>query len=81
MEPLGYGDPLILSYMLIGVFSCVAIAGTIFWIWVIVDCATNEPSEGSSKKIWIAFIGLTHIIGAFVYFVSRRQTRIEQYGK
>ena len=57
------------------------IVGTILWIWMIVDCATKEPSEGNDKLIWILIIVLTHWIGALIYYLARRPKRIEQYGK
>jgi hypothetical protein len=57
------------------------IAGTIFWIWMIVDCATNEPSEGNDKIVWILVIVFTHWIGALVYYLVRRPNRIAQYGR
>ena len=43
------------------------IVGTIFWICMIVECATKEPSEGNDKLIWILIILLTHWIGALIY--------------
>lgn len=58
----------------------VSIGGTILWIWMIVDCATKEPSEGNDKLIWILIIVLTHWIGALIYLLVRRPKRIEQYG-
>ena len=59
----------------------IGLAGTIFWIWMIVDCASNEPSEGNEKLIWILIIVLTHLVGALIYLLVRRPQRIEQFGK
>lgn len=64
-----------LAFLLIGV------GGTILWIWMIVDCATNEPSEGNDKLIWILVIVLTHWIGALIYLLVRRPERLKQYGR
>ena len=58
----------------------VGVGGTILWIWMIVDCATKEPSEGNDKLIWILIIVLTHWIGALIYLLVRRPKRIEQFG-
>ncbi|MFQ6042366.1 MAG: PLDc N-terminal domain-containing protein [Candidatus Poribacteria bacterium] len=61
-------------------FLALGIGGTILWIWMIVDCATKEPSDGNDKLIWILIIILTHWIGALIYLFVRRPKRIEQYG-
>lgn len=55
-------------------------AGFVFWVWMIVDCATNEPSEGNDKLIWILVIIFTSWIGALIYYFARRPQRIEQFG-
>lgn len=62
-------------------FGLIGILGTIFWIWMIVDCATNEPSEGQDKLVWILVIVLTHLIGAAVYFFVRRPVRLRTVGR
>ena len=61
-------------------FLVVGIGGTILWIWMLIDCATKEPSNGNDKIIWILVIALTHWIGALIYLLARRPKRIEQYG-
>jgi hypothetical protein len=62
-------------------FLLIAVLGTIFWIWMLVDCATKEPSEGNEKIIWIIVILLAHLLGALIYYLVRRPKRIEQHGK
>ena len=57
-----------------------AITGTIFWIWMIVECATKEPNQGNDKIVWILIIVLAHWIGALIYFFVRRPQRIARYG-
>jgi len=61
-------------------FGLIAILGTIFWIWMIVDCATNEPAEGNEKIIWLLIIILTHFVGAAIYFFARRPARKRMVG-
>lgn len=61
-------------------FGC-GILGTIFWIWMLVDCATNERSEGNDKIVWILIIALTHLLGAMLYFFIRRPQRVTLTGK
>jgi hypothetical protein len=46
-----------------------------FWIWMLVDCATKESSQGNDKVIWILVILFTHWIGALIYFLVRRPER------
>ncbi|RMF63629.1 MAG: PLDc_N domain-containing protein [Calditrichaeota bacterium] len=63
---------------LLVLFSAVA---AIFWLFVLVDCLRNEPSEGNEKVIWVVVILLTNFIGAVLYLALRRPKRIAQYGK
>ncbi len=57
------------------------IAGTIFWIWALVDCATKEPNEGSQKVVWILVIIFTHFIGAVLYVLIRRPQRVRELAR
>ena len=54
---------------------------TAFWIWMLIDCAVNEPSEGNDKIVWVLIIALTHWIGALIYFFARRPKRRALLGK
>ena len=63
------------------IFFVIGILGTIFWIWMIVDCATNEPSEGNDKLIWILVVILAGLIGAAIYYFVRRPERISKFGR
>ncbi|MBD3265569.1 hypothetical protein GF373_02775 [bacterium] len=62
-------------------FALMGIVGTILWIWMIIDCAMNEPSESNEKIIWIIIIVFTHWIGALIYLIIRRPQRVRQFGK
>jgi Phospholipase_D-nuclease N-terminal len=61
-------------------FLFIGVAGTIFWIWMIVECATKEPNQGNDKIIWVLVIIFTHWIGALIYYFVRRPQRIAQFG-
>jgi hypothetical protein len=61
-------------------FAALAIAGTVFWVVMIIECATREPSSGNEKLIWILIIIFTHWIGALVYYFVRRPQRIAELG-
>ena len=52
-----------------------------FWIWMLIDCATKEPDEGTDKIVWILVIIFTHLLGALIYLLVRRPKRIEEFGK
>ena len=58
----------------------VAVGGTIFWIWMLVDCVTKEPSTGNDKIIWVLVIVLTHLIGAAISYFVRRPQRMQLHG-
>jgi prolipoprotein diacylglyceryltransferase len=58
----------------------IGLLGTIFWLWMIVDCATHEPSEDQDKMTWMLLIVLTHFIGACLYFLIRRPARMRTVG-
>lgn len=55
--------------------------GTVFWLWMLVDCLSNEPSQGNDKILWALVIVLTHVLGAVLYYFIRRPERIKQFGK
>ncbi len=48
---------------------------TVFWIWMIIDCATHERNS-TDKIVWIVIIIFTHFIGALIYFFVRHQKRL-----
>ncbi len=78
-------DDLIYDSMLGGgstAFICLlSLIGLAFWIWMLVDCVTKEPSEGNDKVVWILVIVLAGVIGAFIYLVVRIPKRIRKHGK
>ncbi|HTB15346.1 MAG TPA: PLD nuclease N-terminal domain-containing protein [Bryobacteraceae bacterium] len=59
-------------------FVLVALAGLAFWVWMIVDCVTNEPSVGNDKLVWIIVIVFAQVIGAFIYYFVRHCKRLEE---
>jgi hypothetical protein len=68
-------------FVFVGFF---ALAAGAFWIWMIVDCATNEPGDAANsntKVIWILVIVLAHWLGALIYFLVRRPERKRLFGK
>ena len=61
-------------------FLLLVVTGIVFWVWMIVECATKEPNHGNDKIVWIVIIVFTHLIGALIYYFFRRPQRISQYG-
>ena len=59
----------------------VSVAGTVFWIWMIIDCVTKETDENNNRLIWVLIIVLTHVIGAAIYYFVRRPARIRELGQ
>lgn len=59
-------------------FMFLGIAATAFWIWMLVDCLTNESSQGNDKLVWVLVIVLTNWIGALIYCFVRRPQREEE---
>jgi hypothetical protein len=59
----------------------IGVLGIIFWIWMLVDCALNEPSEGNDKIVWIIIIVFAQLIGAIIYFFARRPKRMAELGR
>jgi hypothetical protein len=53
----------------------------IFWVWMLVDCLVNEPSEGNDKIVWVLVIVFTGWIGALIYLLARRPTRKAKFGR
>ena len=69
------------------IFCCIPVVvplfllATVFWIWMLVDCATKEPDQGNDKVVWILVILFTHWVGALIYFLVRRPERIRDHGR
>ncbi|MEX1027856.1 MAG: PLD nuclease N-terminal domain-containing protein [Candidatus Paceibacterota bacterium] len=62
-------------------FGCLSLVALVFWIWMLVDCLTKEPSEGNDKLIWVLVIVLLSWVGALIYLFVRRPQRIDKFGK
>jgi hypothetical protein len=63
----------ILEFFFILAMLLIGIAGTAFWIWMIIDCATKERDP--DRLVWIIVIVFTHFIGSLIYFFMRRPVR------
>lgn len=59
----------------------IALLAFVFWVWMLVDCLTNEADTGNDKLIWGVVIFFGSLLGAFLYLVVRRPRRKEQLGR
>jgi hypothetical protein len=66
--------------ILLGGFLSLGMAGTIFWVWMLIDCVTKEPTTGNDRLAWTLVIALTHLVGAFAYLFVRRPERVRLFG-
>ena len=71
---------LLLPFLIFIPLGLLVLALMAFWIWMLVDCATKEPSAGNEKIIWILVIIFTHWLGALIYFLVRRPQRKKEFG-
>ena len=78
----------ILTTLLLGGFELIApvwpllflelgLFGMLFWVWMLIDCAVNEPSTGNDKLVWVIIILFTHVLGAVIYLLVRRPRRAD----
>lgn len=63
------------------VAGLISLVGLALWIWILVDCAVNEPNHGNDKVVWLLLIILLPFIGSLLYFFVRRPQRpvVAQY--
>lgn len=78
MDAAHFGAFGIMEFCCAGIFGLLFLA---FWIWMLVDCAVHEPSEGNDKIVWILIIVFLGVLGAFVYLVARRPQRRRLTGR
>ncbi len=71
---------LLLPFLIFIPLVLIVLALVVFWIWMLVDCATKEPSAGNDKVVWILVIIFTHWIGALIYYLVRRPQRKKEFG-
>ncbi len=52
----------------------IGVAATVFWLWMLIDAVTNEPTT-NDKVLWFFVIFFLPVIGALVYLFVRRAHR------
>lgn len=66
---------------ILGGMLSLGVAGTVFWVWMLIDCVTKEPGGSDTRLGWTLVIALTHLVGALAYLFVRRPERVRLYGQ
>ncbi len=67
--------------MALGVLALIAFCAvvglllSIFWVWMLVDCA-NAPMNSGDKTAWVLIILFTQLLGAVLYYFIPRRERL-----
>jgi hypothetical protein len=64
-----------LELLLLLPFMLLSLAGTLFWLWMLIDCLMNESGEGNDKLIWVLVIIFIPLVGSLLYFFLQRPKR------
>jgi len=62
----------LIPILIIGFVLIISMAGFVFWIWMLIDCAQNAPSENNTKLVWILVLVFAGWLGAIIYFFVQR---------
>lgn len=69
-----------MEWIIIPIWLSIIIGLTVLWIWVLIDCIKNEPTEGNERIVWVVVIAAAHWIGALIYLIARRPKRKKLLG-
>jgi hypothetical protein len=50
--------------------------GFAFWLWMLIDCASNESRE--NRVVWVLVIVFVNLLGAIAYYIVRKRQRTAQ---
>jgi hypothetical protein len=64
-----------MELIFIPIWLSIVVGVTVLWIWTLIDCIKNEPTEGNERIVWVVVIAVTHLIGALIYLIVRRPQR------
>ena len=64
-----------LKLIFIPIWFSIVVGLMVLWIWTLIDCIKNEPTEGNERIVWVVVIAVTHWIGALIYLIVRRPQR------
>jgi hypothetical protein len=58
------------------IFPLLGILYFIFWVWMLIDCFTNQRLQGTEKLIWVLVILFLHVLGPLLYFFIEKQRQV-----
>ena len=63
-------EEIIVAYVMVffAFLFMVALVTSVFWIWMIVDCARRKFKTDNDKLIWIIILALLGWLGAIIYY-------------
>ncbi len=64
---------LLISMVVVGFWSALALAGFTFWIWMLIDCLKKDFKDSNERIIWVVVIVLCNLVGAIIYFFVGRK--------
>jgi len=67
--------------MFVFFLGTIGLAGTVLWIWILVEVLSKETDEGNTRLIWTLVVIFTRWIGALIYLIVRRPERLKKLGK
>jgi hypothetical protein len=53
-------------------FAAIALAGFVFWLWMLIHAIQNRGLDGSERIVWIIVIVFVNLVGAIIYFFVGR---------
>ena len=59
-------------------FLLIPLATIVFWIVMLIDCATHETAQDSQKVVWVLIIIFIPLLGSVLYYFIRRRPRLYQ---
>ena len=64
-----FGLMFIPFFFAMGAFGfLIAILGTIFWLWLLVDCIQRKLKSDNEKIVWVIILILLGLLGAILYY-------------
>jgi hypothetical protein len=59
---------------LVCVFWALGLLAFAFWLWMLIDALTKEPTT-NEKILWAVVMILLPVVGSLIYFFVRKQAR------
>jgi hypothetical protein len=53
-------------------FAALALAGFVFWLWMLIHAIQNRGLDGSERIVWVIVIVFVNLVGAIIYFFVGR---------